>query len=221
MNLGVVLGRCAVIGIMRKRVLSLLMAAMAAWNGMGLCAAEQISQQEFEGRYNILTTSRSNSPNRRRMGFYAIIDGTRYPLKTIGPGIFTDRDGSRIVFERGEGNKVSNYRLLEANRTNFFPRISDVDFPVTMWSARPSGGTSPYRFEYVKPPELSDGLEVGTLREGGLDSKLIAEMVEQIANETHRNVHSVLIVRNGELVLEEYFYQYDLMQLVSGGNRDR
>jgi Beta-lactamase class C and other penicillin binding proteins len=38
---------------------------------------------------------------------------------------------------------------------------------------------------------------------------LIGKMVEQIANETHKNVDSVLLIKKGKLVLEEYFYQYD------------
>jgi CubicO group peptidase (beta-lactamase class C family) len=33
-------------------------------------------------------------------------------------------------------------------------------------------------------------------------------MVEQIANETHPKIESVLLIKNGKLVLEEYFYQF-------------
>ena len=145
--------------------------------------------------------------------FYAIIDEARYPLTTIGKGVFKDREGSRIVFERGKGNHIAGYHLHEAKATNFFHRISNADFPKTMWSARGGIGSAPYQFQYSIPQKLNDGLEAGSLREAGLNPALIEEMVEQIANETHKNVHSVLIIRNGKLVLEEYFYQYDQSKL--------
>jgi CubicO group peptidase (beta-lactamase class C family) len=162
----------------------------------------------FEGRYkyfNQRTIEFAQSPRDRI--FYAIIDEARYPLVTIGNGVFKDRDGSRVVFERGEGNQIMGYRLHEAKATNFFDRIATVDFPRAMWFAR--GGTEGEKFQYSVPQDLRDGLEVGSLRDAGLDPGLIGEMVEQIANETHRNIHSVLIIKDGKLVLEEYFYQYD------------
>ncbi|MEO8426776.1 MAG: serine hydrolase [Verrucomicrobiota bacterium] len=113
------------------------------------------------------------------------------------------------VFERGERGRVSGYRFHQEKATNFFRRISDAEVPEGMWFARRSPGNAPYQFTASVPPDLKDGLEVGSLQDAGLNVALIGKMVEQIANETHRNVDSVLLIRKGKLVLEEYFYQYD------------
>jgi len=168
------------------------------------------NETEFEGRYeyfNNISIQFAKSP--RDGVFYAILDEGRYPLKTIGQGVFQDREGSYVVFERGETNQITGYRLCQANTTNFFKQISKETFPLTMWYARPYHGNAPEQFHYEVPRDLKDGLEVGSFQDAGLDSALIEEMVNQIAKETHKNIHSVLIIRNGKLVLEEYFYQYD------------
>lgn len=78
-----------------------------------------------------------------------------------------------------------------------------------MWYPRyvPNGGR--FRYEYRMPENLRDGLKVGALSKTALDPALIKEMVEKIADETYKNIHSVLIVKDGKLVVEEYFYEYD------------
>ena len=72
----------------------------------------------------------------------------------------------------------------------------------------PAGG-----FTASSPPDLKDGLDVGSLEDAGLNIRLIGNMVEAIANETYKNVDSVLLIKNRKLVLEEYFYQYDCNKL--------
>src|SRR6185436_19620243 len=128
---------------------------------------------------------------------YAILDEAKYPLKRMGEGVFAARDGSRVIFEGGETGRISVYRLSQEKATNFFPRISDAEFPETMWFARRTPGNAPYQFTASIPPDLKDGLDVGSLQDAGLNVALIGKMVEQIANETHRNVDSVLLIRKG------------------------
>jgi len=69
----------------------------------------------------------------------------------------------------------------------------------------------PYTYE---PPEnINDGLEVGTLEEVNIDSELIEEAVNGINRGKYREVHSILVFKDGKLALEEYFeghkYQWD------------
>jgi CubicO group peptidase (beta-lactamase class C family) len=130
-------------------------------------------------------------------------------LKRLSEGVFADRAGSRVVFERGETGRVSGYRFHQEKATNFFRRIADAELPETMWYARRSPGNAPYQFTASMPQDLKDGLDVGSLQDAGLNVALIGKMVEQIANETHKNVDSVLLIKKGKLVLEEYFYQFD------------
>src|SRR4029077_3367880 len=48
----------------------------------------------------------------------------------------------------------------------------------------------------------------GNVDKSGLDTALLAEMVRKIVDGTYPLVHSVLIIKDGKLVFEEYFYEY-------------
>lgn len=57
-----------------------------------------------------------------------------------------------------------------------------------------------------QPPELTnDGLEVGTLRQVGMDSLEISELIDCIYANNYDQIHSLLIYKDGLLVLEQYF----------------
>jgi CubicO group peptidase (beta-lactamase class C family) len=61
--------------------------------------------------------------------------------------------------------------------------------------------------------DIGDGLDVGMLDEVGIDTELIEKAVDSIYADRYGEVHSILIFKDGTLVLEEYFtghkYQYD------------
>ncbi|MCI0536522.1 MAG: beta-lactamase family protein [Verrucomicrobiales bacterium] len=183
----------------------------AAFPGKGLSQTRpEANLKQFEGRYEYLHGASILIAESPRNGVLnAILDEAKYPLKRISESVFADRAGSRVVFERSETGWVTGYRLHQERATNFFRRISAAEIPETMWFARRSPGNAPYQFKESIPPDLKDGLEVGSLQASGLDAALIGRMVERIANETHKNVDGVLLIKNGKLVLEEYFYQFD------------
>ncbi len=58
---------------------------------------------------------------------------------------------------------------------------------------------------YKVPPDTGDGWETSDISNVGLDEKLLIKMVDQIRNNTYPNIHSVLIVKDNKLVMEEYF----------------
>ena len=58
---------------------------------------------------------------------------------------------------------------------------------------------------YKKPDQLNDGLQTATLKEVGLNEKIIQKMVDSIVNGNYPNIHSVLIYRNNKLAYENYF----------------
>jgi CubicO group peptidase (beta-lactamase class C family) len=69
------------------------------------------------------------------------------------------------------------------------------------------------QYTYQPPENIGDGLEVGTLDEVNIDSALIERAVSDISRGKYKEVHSMLIFRDGRLVLEEYFtghkYQWE------------
>ena len=64
-------------------------------------------------------------------------------------------------------------------------------------------------YEYEVPMQLSGGWETASLGDVNIDSESIVEMVQNILNSTIEDVHSVVMVKSGKLVLEEYFSAYN------------
>lgn len=54
------------------------------------------------------------------------------------------------------------------------------------------------------PPALNDGLDVGSITEAAVDESKLRFLITSLQKDT-RNVHSVLIVKDGKLILESYF----------------
>jgi CubicO group peptidase (beta-lactamase class C family) len=66
-------------------------------------------------------------------------------------------------------------------------------------------------YSYRQPQEHGDGWQTSSCSAQSIDPSPLAEMVNRVHDEVFRNIHSVLVVRNEKLVLEEYFPGYDLL----------
>ncbi len=55
------------------------------------------------------------------------------------------------------------------------------------------------------PEQVNDGWSTGSLSSVGINRDLTEKLLTQIRNGTYKNIHSILIVKNGKLVIEEYF----------------
>lgn len=76
-------------------------------------------------------------------------------------------------------------------------------------SARDGLAGEPYAYEYQVPDNLEDGWGVSSSIDQGFDPATIDELITAIVAGDFGFLHSLLIVRNGKLVLEEYFYSHD------------
>lgn len=63
-------------------------------------------------------------------------------------------------------------------------------------------------YNYQVPTETDDGWETSSLDAEGFDTGQINALMRRILSGDIPNIHGVLIVKNGKLVLEEYFYGY-------------
>jgi len=65
-------------------------------------------------------------------------------------------------------------------------------------------------YSYRAPQDIHDGLQVGSLEDMGIRTSLIESAVNSILDGKFKGVHSILIYKEGKLVLEEYFqgHQY-------------
>jgi len=68
-------------------------------------------------------------------------------------------------------------------------------------------------YVYKVPEKTDDGWETSSLREESVDPERINELIVGILNEKYKKIHSVLLVKNGKLILEEYFHGYNREKL--------
>lgn len=66
---------------------------------------------------------------------------------------------------------------------------------------------NPYR--YNEPFLFNDGWITNNITSHDIDSQLIYAMLEKMGQNENHNIHSLLLVKNNELVLEEYFLHYN------------
>ena len=75
-------------------------------------------------------------------------------------------------------------------------------------------GKVPERYRYAPPVQLDDGWPVSTLEREGIDRIAIEKFVQKLidmpmTDVSSSQIHSLVIARNGKLVLEEYFHGHD------------
>ncbi len=71
-------------------------------------------------------------------------------------------------------------------------------------------------YSYVTPKQLSDGLPVDAMYNNGMDTSRVVALTKLILADKYPNIHSMLILRHGKLIYENYFAGEDE---VHGGTR--
>ena len=93
-----------------------------------------------------------------------------------------------------------------------FPHVCLTIFAIVLSFLTPQAfcqNSPKLEYEYEVPMQLSDGWKTSSLGDVNIDSKKVAEMVQNILNSNIEDVHSVVLVKSGKLVLEEYFSGYN------------
>lgn len=134
---------------------------------------------------------------------YAIIDDAQYPLKYVSKDTFETPQKSPLVFNRNDNEEVISYLTDGKNFNLLSKRIEKQE-----WFPRKELHKKPEAYQYQIPIQKNDGLAVGDLKSAFTDSETIIDMVKETINGEFRDVHSILIWKDGKLVLEEYFYGY-------------
>jgi CubicO group peptidase (beta-lactamase class C family) len=130
----------------------------------------------FTGDSLFLEINLSNAQKSRYIGKYD-------QEKNIIEGYYTDGQNNFPMI------LTPSAQLLE----NMAPRID-------------SSGNRLLKYRYRAPQQIDDDWHTASLCEVGIDTILIVKLVEKILNESYKNIHGVLIVKDNKLVLEEYFY---------------
>ena len=79
----------------------------------------------------------------------------------------------------------------------------------TLYPRVDSQGQPQYKYTYQVPEKTGDGWETDSLQSQGLNSGKIEALITGILTKRFENIHSIVLVKNGKLVLEEYFYGYN------------
>ncbi len=64
-------------------------------------------------------------------------------------------------------------------------------------------------YQYSIPPNVNDGWQTASLRSVGMDESYVSMAAQNIRNGVYKEVHSMVIVREGMLVFEEYWAGHD------------
>ncbi len=66
-------------------------------------------------------------------------------------------------------------------------------------------GRAVTQYSYQLPQILADGWPVGNMRESSLDPQVVARGIDKIMNQRFPNIEGLTVVKNGKLILDEYF----------------
>lgn len=141
-------------------------------------------------------------------GLFAVVDEGKYPLRPAGVDKFTTVGGQVVTFPRNAKGTVTGYM----QDGKFHPRVSTTITPeaAALARPRPHGQDSPKDYHYRRPTNLHDGIAVGDIARTDLGVSTANAIVRGILAGTYKNVHGVLLYQDGKLVLEEYFYGYNV-----------
>ena len=71
-----------------------------------------------------------------------------------------------------------------------------------------------YSYNYSKPQKTNDGWQIASASEVGINNSVIERIVNRFVNDSSfKKQHSFVIVKDGKLVVDEYFYGHDINQV--------
>jgi len=171
---------------------------------------------QYEGKYEYIDNSSLEIvASEFDTTLYAVIDNAKYPLKRIAKDSFVNIQNAAVVFQRDPENNVSGYKAGKQD----FKLITNVFDKPEMLPRRDLFGKAE-GYVYKMPEIGSDGIATGNINDVFKNPEPILDMVKETIKGNYPDVHSILIYKNGKLVLEEYFYGYDrstMHQLRSAG----
>ncbi len=164
---------------------------------------------------------------------FLVLDGTTgLPVKdaTIkllenGGSVTTNKKGT-VGFIESDLTNAAITSIIDSityafsiKHPDFRPREINASMGKTVITLLPdSTGT----YSYQKPIQVDDELEVAHLLEVGFDTAKIQKLMNKIAKPGYRDLHSILIYKDGKLVLEEYYFgNNDTINFEGGVIRDR
>ena len=148
---------------------------------------------------------------------YALFEMSDYPvemekLKSIPPTYriqYKNTGDFNLVFsdmENGRFNKLT----MKSNDSEF--EMEGIRSSSDMYKLRDYDYKDRKEYKYRRPIQLGDGLETGSVTETSIDTVALYSMMNDILT-NYDYMHSMLVIRDGKLVVEEYFNGWDPVRL--------
>jgi cell division protein YceG involved in septum cleavage len=84
-------------------------------------------------------------------------------------------------------------------------------------------GKPQHEYSYQVPIKIDDGWQISSLAKEGVNKEIIADLMRSILTGKYPNIRSIVLVKNGSIVLEEYFYGNEIFKTIfaagHGGQR--
>ncbi len=121
------------------------------------------------------------------------------------------RYARRVVFDAAvdphEGTATGTYSYPGGSEDLTMTKVPEASVPGLY--PRTTTADETYVYEYHPPEDTGDGWETASLEDVGLDRSTMNTLVAKITGREFGYIHSLLIVKDGKLAFEEYFYGYD------------
>jgi CubicO group peptidase (beta-lactamase class C family) len=137
---------------------------------------------------------------------FAVLDDAKYKLRRVLGDVFLNGGGDTIPFRRDAAGAVTGYVEKGVLRLRVSREVSAASAALA-WP-RPPGSGDPASYRYAVPRDRRDGIPVGNVAATDLDTATVQAIVRGVLDGTYIDLHSILILQRGRLVLEEYFYGY-------------
>jgi CubicO group peptidase (beta-lactamase class C family)/outer membrane lipoprotein-sorting protein len=188
------------------------------------CEFEMVGRENFEGAevYKIKVT-----PEYGQI-IHLLIDRNNH---TVSCMFFENPAGSRYSFYLRDYREADGIVLpcsIDAEKSNgeitrlSFENIEknvEIDetlfsLPISRFSQKAQSQAedpAPHEYSYRIPEQTDDGWLTASLTDVGMETEPLVDLMDQLLNRSDHFTHSVLVIKNGKLVFEEYFSGSDLV----------
>lgn len=125
--------------------------------------------------------------------------------------VILDSDSDTLIFSLDAENKILKGGIhLQDNSILPLDFIrADKNLEIRLFHPRLPDERGQIPYEYTKPEQVNDGLKTASVYKYNADSLSILNLMKDVIDRKYGSIKSLLILRNNELLIEEYFYGYE------------
>jgi CubicO group peptidase (beta-lactamase class C family) len=121
-----------------------------------------------------------------------------------------DIDSDTIILYLSVENEVLEgaIHLQDTTKKSIGFNRADKNLEIRLFHPRLPDENGQFDYRYCKPVQIDDGLKTASIYRYASDSSSLSNLMHDIIDQKYGSIKSLLILKNNELVVEEYFYGY-------------